>query len=141
LFPRTFTAEAWQPHKPLKRGIHRDLVARGVLLPAECRRVFAHYGHRRAYQVALAGGGVRIDLDGEPSGELTAAEREAAKRVIARLDALMIEKAKAAAAQAKAAAKLKLMPAPEAGAERPSGLADLKRAAAERKQAGRHNHV
>ena len=33
-----------------------DLVERGVLLLAECHRVLGRYCHRRAYQLALAGG-------------------------------------------------------------------------------------
>jgi ProQ/FINO family len=44
LFPATFAAEPWQPHKPLKLGIHLDLIARGVLLPAH--HVVAFRGHR-----------------------------------------------------------------------------------------------
>jgi sRNA-binding protein len=36
LFPATFVAERWQRHKPLKLGIHLDLVECGVLLHREC---------------------------------------------------------------------------------------------------------
>src|SRR5712672_3211197 len=84
LFPQTFIAEKWQQHKPLKIGIDSDLVERGVLTAAECARVLGRYCcGRRAYQVALAGGGPRFDLDGQPSGEVTIAEQEAAKAAIA----------------------------------------------------------
>jgi sRNA-binding protein len=149
LFPDTFVAEDWQPHKPLKPlklRIHLDLIARGVLMPAECRRVLARYCHRRAYQVALAGGGARIDLDGKASGDVTPAEQEVARGAIARMDALAIEKAAAgkvapAAERAGSMAQAKLSANPEstttqAGPKQTSGLADLKRAALARKQAG-----
>jgi len=43
LFPATFAAEPWQPHKPLKLGTHLDLIARGVLL---AHHVVAFRGHR-----------------------------------------------------------------------------------------------
>jgi sRNA-binding protein len=36
LFPATFVADSWQRHKPLKLGIHLDLIARGVLVRREC---------------------------------------------------------------------------------------------------------
>jgi hypothetical protein len=44
LFPATFIAERWQRHRPLKAGIHLDLIERGVLLPAECRAL--EHGYR-----------------------------------------------------------------------------------------------
>src|SRR5258708_6429429 len=93
LFPQTFIAEKWQQHKPLKIGIDIDLVERGVLTAGECARVLGRYCcGRRAYQMALAAGGPRFDLDGQPSGEVTTAEQEAAKSAIAAMDAQMIEK-------------------------------------------------
>ncbi len=75
---------------------------------------------------------------------------------IAHLDTLMIEKAAAAkaavkaehaakraapGAQPKPTVKPRLAPAPAAGPKQPSSLADLRRAAVERKQAERHDHV
>jgi hypothetical protein len=35
LFPKTFVAERWQPHSPLKIGIDADLIATGLLMPRE----------------------------------------------------------------------------------------------------------
>src|SRR5258706_15841291 len=64
LFPELFVADGWKPHRPLKTGIHRDLVDRGVLLPDECRAVFRRYCSRLMYQRAVAAGGPRFDLDG-----------------------------------------------------------------------------
>jgi sRNA-binding protein len=69
LFPKTFSAEAWQEHRPLKIGIGDNLRDAGVLLPQECR-VLAIYTHRRMYQACLALGGPRFDLDGKPCGEV-----------------------------------------------------------------------
>jgi len=66
LFPATFVAERWQPHRPLKIGIGYDIVERGILTPAECRRVLGSYCQRRMYQIALAAGGARFDLNGRP---------------------------------------------------------------------------
>jgi ProP effector len=148
LFPAAFTADRWLPHKPLKLGIHLDLIARGVLLRKECHLVLGRYCPRREYQAALVAGGVRVDLDGNPSGEVTATEQERAKSVIAHLDALMVEKAVAAKAAAKAGRAKRASKAPArppakaksasalADPKQRSGLADLRRAAAERKQAG-----
>jgi ProP effector len=151
-FPSTFVAESWLPHKPLKLGIHLDIIERGALPPTECHRVLGCYCRRRLYQAALASGGARIDLDGQVAGEVTTAEQEAARDAVARLDAFRIEKAAAAKvalnaeraaghsasnAQAKPLAASKLEPAPtvEACLKR-SGLADLRRASLERKQTG-----
>jgi sRNA-binding protein len=153
LFPGVFIVEAWQRHRPLKVAIHRDLIDRGILLPAECRALSRYCG-RRAYQIALARGGPRFDLDGEPSGEVTAAEQESAKVAIACMDARAIQRAAGAKAarkaaragkraapkaHAKPAAKTQSVPTP-AGPRQPSSLADLKRAAAERKQAAMSRH-
>jgi sRNA-binding protein len=68
LFP-VFTAEPWQPHRPLKVGIHLDLVAAGILTPAEVAAAMRHYSSRRMYQVALTAGGPRYGLDGRVAGE------------------------------------------------------------------------
>jgi ProP effector len=157
LFPATFAAEGWQPHKPLKLGVHLDLVERGVLLRRECHRVLGRYCQRRAYQSALAAGGARFDLDGKPSGEVSAAEQDHAKGAVARMDAAMAEKAVAAKAALKAerAAKgaaskaqpkpaapkppapkpaLQLVPAPADAGPKRLGLAGLRRAAQARRE-------
>ena len=48
LFPAAFVADVWKPHRPLKLGIHRDLIDRGVLLPRECRALREPKGHDEA---------------------------------------------------------------------------------------------
>jgi hypothetical protein len=55
LFP-CFTANRWEPHRPLARGTHRELVERGILRPDECRHVLGLYVARPMYQQALVGG-------------------------------------------------------------------------------------
>jgi sRNA-binding protein len=101
LFPALFVAELWQPHKPLKIGIHQELVDRGVLQPGEVRDVFRQYCSRLMYQRSVAAGGPRYDLDGKPCGEVSADQVEAAIAAIAHIEA----RRAAQAATARAAAK------------------------------------
>jgi sRNA-binding protein len=104
LFPAVFVAEQWKPHRPLKRGIHNDLIERGVLLARECK-VLRWYVSRRMYQVSLAAGGPRYDLDGHAVGEVTPAEAAGAQAVVAELEAKRARKAKAIADERTAARK------------------------------------
>jgi sRNA-binding protein len=104
LFPAVFVAEQWKPHRPLKRGIHNDLIERGVLLARECR-VLRWYVSRRMYQVALAAGGPRYDLDGHVVGEVTPDEADRAKTDVSVIEAKRAAKAKAVAAERTAARK------------------------------------
>jgi ProP effector len=97
LFPFAFTAEKWKPHRPLKRGVHNDLIEHGVLLARECR-VLRWYVSRRMYQVALAAGGPRYDLDGQPAGEVTPDEADHAKAAVSAIEAKQNRKATAARA-------------------------------------------
>ena len=97
LFPAVFVAEQWKPHRPLKRGVDNDLIEHGVLLPAECR-VLGWYVSRRTYQVALAAGGPRYDLDGQPAGEVTPDEADHAKAAVSAIEAKQNRKATAARA-------------------------------------------
>src|SRR5262249_38065532 len=99
LFPAAFAAEPWQPHKPLKIGIHQDLIDGGVLLPDECRAVFHQYCSRLMYQRALAAGGPRYGLNGEPAGEVTPEQINGGKSVVTAIEAKRAAKAKAVAAE------------------------------------------
>jgi hypothetical protein len=56
--------------RPLKLHIHKDLAAAGYLRKAT-KRVLAAYCLRRAYLNAMLAGAPRIDLDGQPAGEVT----------------------------------------------------------------------
>ena len=143
LYPQCFTAEKWQPHRPLKIGVHLDLIARGVLLPDECRALFLRYCFRLMYQRALAAGGPRFDLDGNVVGEVAAGEIEHARAVVAQMEAKAAAKADAARAEKaerkRAARQAKMPPktsAPDSPTPRRLGISDLKRAAVERRNGG-----
>lgn len=77
-FPRCFVPKGHGHVKqPLKVGIHKDLIAAGLVdeaghpLPAwRIRQVLHDYCTGRKYLAAQAAGGPRIDLDGEPCGEV-----------------------------------------------------------------------
>jgi sRNA-binding protein len=154
LYPQCFTAERWQPHRPLKIGVHLDLIARGVLLPDECRALFLRYCFRLMYQRALAAGGPRFDLDGNIAGEVTPDQIEHALAAVASVEAKILAKTEAARKQ-KAARRQKAArkaakemagehqpasrtppPLPSDSAPRRFSLADLKAAAAARRNGG-----
>ena len=117
--------------QPLKLGVHHELTG---LLTAKELRALSFYTRRRLYLMALAAGRPRYDLGGNPCGEVTAAEQEAAKLTLGELDA----KAAREAAASRAAQKAARAAARAASAVMPKrlGLADLKTAAQLRKAAG-----
>jgi sRNA-binding protein len=151
LFPGAFSAEPWQAHRPLKVGIGNDLVARGVLGAREVDAVLKRYVDRLMYQKCLGAGGARVDLEGNVAGEVSREQRCRAGRLVARIKAHQLAQTAAAKAEAeseravrKAAmphsvlnGKVVIMPPP--AETTPStwngrlGLADLKRAALERR--------
>ena len=149
LFPAVFSAEPRQAHHPLKVGIGDDLVARGVLGAREVNAALKRYVDRLTYQECLAAGGARIDLDGNVAGEVSSEHRCRAERMVARIKARQLAEAAATKAEVKedvrrAATppsvldgKVVVMPPrseamPSAGSRR-LGLADLKRAAQQRR--------
>ncbi len=135
LFPNT--ADRWAPHRPLKIGIDRDLVALGILTEPECSQVLRRYVGRLMYQRALAAGGPRFDLDGNAVGEVSPSEIEGARAMVARIEARAIAKAQEAKV-ARSKARQQRRQAKPAGTQQPCrlGLADLKRAAAARRNGG-----
>jgi ProP effector len=139
LFPALFVADQWKPHRPLKTGIHRDLVDRGLLSPDECRAVLRRYVSRRMYQVALAAGGPRYSLDGEPAGEVTPEQMAGGKSLVATIEAKRARRAKVIAAARKAAkeAPREVQSAISVAYAKPArlGLAELKAAARARREA------
>jgi sRNA-binding protein len=83
-FPQTFTAEKHLPHRPLKIGIAADI--RAALADLSRRALgtaLAAYTKRLMYLQALTVGAPRVDLAGNPAGEVTAAEAEHAAVVLA----------------------------------------------------------
>ena len=140
LFP-AFVANRWEPHRPLARGIHRQLIDRGILRPEECRLVIGLYVARPMYQRALADGGQRVNLAGITVGEVTAEEIAQATASIVRHEARATAQAETARAARQAAyaervrAKKQATPTPPPPSDSAPrfSLADLKAAAAARK--------
>jgi sRNA-binding protein len=147
LFPAAFSTQPWQAHRPLKVGIGDDLVARGVFGAPEVNAALKRYVDRLKYQKCLAAGGARFDLEGNVAGGVSREQRCRASRLLARIKARQLVEA-AAAKASKAAVRQAAMPTsvrngrvaaqlPPARTTTPGsgrlGLADLKRAAHERR--------
>ena len=101
-FPGAF---AFINRKPLKLGIHDDLLARGIAMDVIKPGLGAYCGGGR-YLRWLQAGSTRIDLDGNPAGVVTAQDAEHAVKKLAELAAREEKKAagrKQAEEQAKAA--------------------------------------
>ena len=83
-FPQTFVLEKYLPHRPLKIGICPDILARcPVLTRRELGTVLGVYASRVMYLQSLVAGAIRIDLDGNPAGEVSAADAEHAAATLA----------------------------------------------------------
>src|SRR5258705_1764523 len=84
-FPQTFVLEKYRPHWPLKVGIAADIPTR---CPAIERRVLAAalsaYARRAMYLRSLVAGAARLDLDGNPAGEVTVRDAEYAAAKLAK---------------------------------------------------------
>jgi ProP effector len=104
-FPQTFVLEKYLPHRPLKIGICPDILARcPVLTRRELGTVLGVYASRVMYLQSLVAGAIRIDLDGNPAGEVSAADAEHAAATLAGILASR-ETRRAAAMAAKRAAR------------------------------------
>ena len=76
--PRVFLGD--KP-KPLKIGVHLDLIARFPgAKPAKVRRWLARWTHSRRYLEAIAKGIARYDLDGGVAGEISELEHAHARQ-------------------------------------------------------------
>jgi hypothetical protein len=69
----------WEQPRPLKIGIHQDLVAAGFE-KAAIKRALGRYCNRPLYRRALQAGAVRLDLQGQASGVVAADEVRTAPR-------------------------------------------------------------
>jgi ProP effector len=84
LFPRAFTVPQWEPHRPLKIGIGDDL--RAVLSEVEVTILMRCYTSRLMYQRALMiSGADRVDLDGNPCGQVEPGQANHARAKVKRL--------------------------------------------------------
>jgi ProP effector len=76
-FPQTFAPEKHRPHRPLKVGIAADVMVR---CPNLDRRVLSaalrYYVSRIMYLQGMVAGASRVDLNGNPAGEVSAADAE-----------------------------------------------------------------
>ena len=84
-FPKTFFLYAAQ-RKPLKVGIHDDIRAAlgDAMGEDELSGVMRYYCGNEVYMKRCVAGAARIDLDGSPAGEVTAAEAEHAAKLLQR---------------------------------------------------------
>jgi ProP effector len=128
-FPKAFSI--WQRRrKPLKLGIHNDVLTAldGAITAKELSAAMRVYCGNWHYLKACKEGAPRIDLAGEPCGSVSAKEAaDANQRLAAQRDRR--KRQQEAKAQAKAKAEIKAR-----NADRIS-LADLRRAAQERRAA------
>ncbi|MBV5311141.1 ProQ/FinO family protein, partial [Chromatium okenii] len=79
--------------RPLKVGIRQDLLAAGHDLKT-LRCVIGAYCRRRAYLKAMQTGAMRIDLQGQPAGEVTEADAVDARDKLALLKPIKSSKPK-----------------------------------------------
>jgi ProP effector len=86
-FPAVFVLDGWQSHKPLKIGIREDIAAAAIMPAEDIGPALRLYVRRLMYQRALAAGGPRHDLNGEPCGEVTAEQAAGAAASAAHLEA------------------------------------------------------
>ena len=66
--------------RPLKVGIHTDIIAAGGFDEAELRFALRWYTRNPRYRDGLVAGAERIGLDGLPAGAVTAEEAEDARK-------------------------------------------------------------
>ncbi len=132
LFPRCFTRQNYDPHKPLKIRIATELVSLGIVTPDEVALALSIYTRRLMYQRALASGAPRIGLDGDPAGEVTAEEIAHAKATVAAIEAK--QKRRSASAKAVADKRKAARPADRGPPTKPGlSLSDLRAAARARR--------
>jgi len=102
-FPQTFVLEKYRPHWPLKVGIAAALPARCPALEWRVLKMaLTAYTGRVMYLRGLVEGAARLDLDGNPAGEVTVRDAEYAAAKLARI----LVSREAAAVAAKGAARV-----------------------------------
>jgi ProP effector len=83
-FPRCFAVYE-NRRRPLKLGIHNDIltVMDGAITPQELSQALRCYVSNDGYLRACRQGALRIDLNGQPAGEVLAAEAANSTAVLA----------------------------------------------------------
>lgn len=93
----------FRDYNPLAIGIHKQLMERKPDLDKNKVRVALHsHTASTRYLKALTQGAPRLDLDGQPSGEVTAEQQEVAVKTLRDRIKLVKERQKAEEAQRKA---------------------------------------
>ena len=83
-WPRCFAP--WNRRRvPIKIGIHRDILAAGVIDADIVGAVLAAYVRSRSYLSNSVEGAARLDLDGQPAGVVTEGEARGASVALARM--------------------------------------------------------
>lgn len=91
---RRYTDTFFKGHtRPLKVGIHEDLVAREPWPDKLVRRALACYVHLPRYLKAVRAGAERVDLDGQPAGAVSEGEARHARKKLESLQAQQREQA------------------------------------------------
>jgi sRNA-binding protein len=116
--------------KPLKRGVDQDIIAAAadIFTLSELKSALRFYCGNLDYLRACREGAERVGLSGEPAGTVTADEAARAARIIER-------RRQNKAAKLIAATPVTIAPLPKPAPPQRLGLADLKRAALQRKAA------
>lgn len=85
-FPQAFVNRAVAPVRPLKLKIHEDLqrILTGSYSHKAIARAFTLYVNTPEYRQSLVPGAIRVDLAGQPSGEVTEQQVQLAQRPKAR---------------------------------------------------------
>lgn len=87
-FPAAFMPKRCDAKRPLKIGIHRDVVERMKDFPRRIIKLtLDDYCSGPKYTRAMAAGAQRVDLDGNPAGKVTFADAAFAKAKQAELEA------------------------------------------------------
>ena len=119
-FPQTFVLEKYRPHWPLKVGIAAAIPARCPALEWRVLKMaLTAYTGRVMYLRGLVEGAARVDLDGNPAGEVTARDAEYAAAKLAGILALREARRVAAVATNRVARVTRPSPAPPAAATPP----------------------
>ena len=87
-WPKCFSAPL-TGRRPLKVGIGKEIaaVAEGTSTPGELDAALRLYTTQKGYLRTLKEGALRVDLDGNPAGTVTAAQAANARRHIERIEA------------------------------------------------------
>jgi ProP effector len=85
-FPQAFTGRG-QPRRPLKVGIHANLVTElgAAVRPRDLKSALRAYTSKPSYLRTLVAGAARVALDGSPAGTVTSEEETVAKARLAEL--------------------------------------------------------